>query len=190
MKIAIPNGGPQDGVRLFEGQTTPFPEGAIFPVENYESLIQVPELYRVVDGTSVREMTDDEKKIVDNERLDELKDDKNLAIDTRTQELIEAGLEYPEGSGNIFSMSIRAQKNWMALKNLLNEGFTAPPIETTVSKDGMDDEYVFETADDYTNFYLAGVSLVQTLITSGRALKVQVKNAADIDELNAVVDER
>lgn len=191
MRIAIPNGGVEDGVKLFSNQRTPFPSNAIHPVPNWDTISGVPEKYRVIDDGSVREMTDEEKKVVDNNMLPELKLEKNKAIDARTSELISMGLEYPEGSGNVFSMSLAAQKNIIAFKGVVDSGADIYPIKITVKdSDGLDDECSFDDEASFNSFHAAAFGFVQDKYDSGRSLKLQVKSASDIDELNAVVDDR
>lgn len=191
MRIAIPNGGAEDGVKLFSNQRTPFPANAIHPVSNWDSISVVPEKYRVVDNGSVREMTDEEKKVVDNAMLPDLKLEKNKAIDAKTSDLISEGIEYPDGSGNIFSMSLAAQKNIIAFKGVVDSGADIYPIKITIKdSDGLDDEYTFDDEASFNSFYSAAFTFVQSKYDSGRALKIQVKAASDIDELNAVVDDR
>lgn len=191
MRYAMPNGGPEDGVKLYDGQRTPFPDGAVHPVLNWDSIILVPEKYRVVDGNNVREMTVGEKKVVDNNMLSTLKKEKNAAIDKKTSELISAGYEYPADSGNKFSMSLAAQKNIMAFKTVVDIGAVSYPLKMTMTDpDGLDDEYDFDDADAFNAFYAGAFTFVQGYYDSGRALKLEVKNASDIDELNAVIDNR
>jgi len=191
MRYAMANGGPEDGVKLYDGQRTPFPDGAISPILNWDSIILVPEKYRVVRNNEVKEMTAEEKRVVDNNMLSTLKKEKNAAIDNRTSQLIDAGYEYPADSGNTFSMSLAAQKNIMAYKQVIDIGAATYPLKMTFTDpDGLDDEYDFEDADAFNVFYAGAFMFVQTQYNSGRALKLEVKNASDIDELNAVIDNR
>lgn len=113
--------------------------------------------------------------------INQLKINKNLEIDKKTSDLISVGFTF---NGNVFSMSSDAQRNWMGLKQFSSS--LSFPINVSTIDDG---EYSLKLSDLDT-FVLTAIGTVQTHIDSGRALKVAVKNATTVAELDAIVDAR
>lgn len=185
MRCAIPNGGPLEGVRLLINQSSPLPDGAIAPISNWDEIKDVPEKYLVAEGDEVREMTANEKKDVDNAMLADIKHAKCLAVDLRSNELIEQGFTH---NGKLFSLSAPAQRNWMALMDTHNAGLLAFPLSVSVKAD--DEEYVIQDAAEFLAFWGAAMGTGKAHIDAGRAIKLAIAAAADIDALNAIVDER
>ena len=116
------------------------------------------------------------------EPLSAYKATKNDEIDARTRELIEQGFLY---SGEWFSLSDNAQRNWTAL-NAARDALTYPfPVSTKT-----DGEHIIANAVDMQTFTLTALAAANTHYSSGRALKIQVNAAADKDAVNAIVDTR
>ena len=185
MRCAIPNGGPLEGVRLLTNQSSPLPDGAIAPIPNWDAIKDVPEKYLVAEGDEVREMTANEKKAVDNAMIADIKHAKCMAIDMRSCELIDQGFVH---NGKLFSLSAAAQRNWMALMDTHNAGLLTFPLAVSVKAD--DEEYVIQDAAEFLAFWGAAMGTGKAHIDAGRALKLAVAAASDIDALNTVVDER
>lgn len=106
---------------------------------------------------------------------------KNLAIDTRTVQLIGAGFTY---DSKTFSLSTSAQMNWVGLKTL--ESLFTWPVDIS-TKD--DNEYSLVQAN-LDAFLDAGRLAIQGHLDSGRTLKVSVADAVDQTALDAVTDTR
>jgi len=114
--------------------------------------------------------------------LDEWKAHRNKAIDTRTQELIEAGFVY---DSVVFSGSETAQRNWMAMDQARND--ITYPFGVSTKDDG---EHTLDDAADVHTFFLTGLATFEAHYASGRVLKQQVNVATNIEEVDAVVDNR
>ena len=103
-------------------------------------------------------------------------------IDKKTQSLIYSGFTY---ASNVFSMSTNAQTNWLGLDHA-RELLTYPYGVTTIN----DTEYSFPDSTDLHNFFLTGMAFKGGIVSSGRSLKLQVKAATTVAEVNAIVDNR
>jgi len=113
--------------------------------------------------------------------IDAVKEEKNLLIDAKTNELIKGGFEF---DGNMFSMSSDAQRNWMGLHQF--KEYMDFPIKISTLDDG---EYSLHE-EHLVQFVLKAVGTVEYYLSSGRKLKVKVKKATTIDEINAIEDNR
>lgn len=102
-------------------------------------------------------------------------------IDEKTQRLISQGFAF---DGEQFSLSVRAQTNWLGLKVL--ENLLVFPVELTTHDDKA---YYLEQAD-LNAFVGTGAAIVQQYLESGRALKGQVLAAQSLAEVDAVEDLR
>ena len=193
MKIAIANGGPTDGVALLGGQTTPFPEGAIHPVPNWEEMRAVPEHYRIVDGGAVREMDAAEKKASDNARLDEIKAGRRSEINSRTDELIAMGFSHYPHPAYIFGLAQCDQTNasFLNQKRIAGQDMTGQFFRL---KENLDDpgvqNYSFASNADWDVFVYKGSKFVEICTHTGGVMKDALAAATDIDEVNAIVDDR
>jgi len=114
--------------------------------------------------------------------LEDYKLIKNSEIDSKTRELIFSGFSY---NGKLFSLSEPAQINWQGLEHLKLE-LTYPYNITTLD----DQEYSMADSVAVHNFFLKGINTKTFYINSGRSLKVLVKAATTILEVNAIMDNR
>lgn len=115
------------------------------------------------------------------ETLDEKKAKRIIEIDEKTQELIRIGFTF---DSQIFSLSREAQINWLGLKTL--ESLLNWPV-TVTTKDDL--EYSLENSN--LNNFLGTASLTkQSHLDSGRTLKLEILQATNQTELDAVVDNR
>lgn len=113
--------------------------------------------------------------------LDDNKTRKKIAIDTRSQEIIRDGFTF---DGHKFSLSANAQINWVGIV-VFQAGLSWPLGLTT------DDDYEYDlTLVNLPAFVGAALTVVNTVIASGRALKIECNDAADQAALDAVVDNR
>jgi len=110
------------------------------------------------------------------------KKDKNLKIDEKTQEIISLGFPY---DSKIFSLSSNAQMNWTNM--YINKSVLAKPLIITTNDD---EAYQLDTELDIQNFYMTGLIYVQTIINSGRTLKINVNNCSTLEEIENIIDER
>lgn len=113
--------------------------------------------------------------------LDDVKNTKRTAIDTKTNAIISTGFAF---DGHTFSLSAEAQRNWLgvyALRDVLTF-----PLNTTCQPFGI---YSL-TTENLTGFITAAFSKVAYAITTGQVLKAQTAAAATQEELDAVVDTR
>jgi len=186
MRVAIPKGGQYDGVILANRELSNIPENAIAPVLNWVDLLKVPESYRIVDGNSVREMTDGEKKIVDNNNLPQLISNKiETILDRLHNELLPKGFSF---EGHRFSLLKEDLAFWNGIANSVEVLHIANwPIGVS---DLTGTPYMLTSLDHYKQWYGAGQYQLNTWYEQTRALVNQCKAATNIDELNAVVDNR
>ena len=102
-------------------------------------------------------------------------------IDYKTAALIAGGFTF---DGRQFSLSLYAQANWHALKDNTSE-FTWPKDVTTIDND------TYSLAEsDVVGLWQAGKTALDSHLESGRLLKKQVFDAADVAAVLAVVDTR
>ena len=107
-------------------------------------------------------------------------------VDQRTRELIAMGFEYPESSGQFFSLSIEAQSTWSNGYNA--RSFLSYPVMVTTMDEQID--VTLADAAEITAFYTAMVTTARGYIDSGRALKNAVRDAdADQDAINTAAED-
>jgi len=146
-----------------------------------------PEKFRIRDGNIVRQMTPAEREQYYPPNLEDAKRNKIAAIDSRTQELIQAGFSW---GGNNFSMSDAAQRNWIGLGVMKANGLIQYPIPVGKVDEGM----VLITTEQELISFLVSFAQYQMdpngPLGSGRALKALVEACVSVEEINAIVDER
>ena len=117
--------------------------------------------------------------------LDELKESRYDEIDSKTLEIISAGFTF---DGNLFSLSAQAQTNWTNIhsnKEVFNE-IGSFPMEISTKDSNI---YVLNY-DDVLGFWSAGMVAVKTPYNIGGNLKKLIFDAATIEEVNLVIDNR
>lgn len=122
--------------------------------------------------------------IVSNYSPDPLPSAKSLKvseIDVKTETLISEGFQF---DNETFSLSLEAQKNWLALKSL--ESMFTFPVEITT----LDNKAYSLQQANLDSFVGLGIQTVQGHLNSGRALKEQVCNATTLSEIDNIVDNR
>lgn len=186
MRVAVPKGGQYDGVKLINCESLNMLDNAIKPVLNWTDLLKVPEMYRIVDGDSVREMTDGEKKIVDNNNLPSLIGSKIETILARLHdELLPKGFAF---EGHRFSLLKEDLAFWNGISNSVEVLHIANwPIGVA---DLLGEPYILTSLDHYKQWYGMGQYTLNVWYVQTRALVNACKAATNIDELNAVVDNR
>lgn len=108
--------------------------------------------------------------------------EKIAAIDSKTQSLIYAGF----GHGTIMlSMSDSAQINFLGLQSMA-AGLTFPYSMTTLN----DTKYFVESVEELQTIISNAFAHKETAIKSGQDLKELVLDAATIDEVSLILDER
>nr|BDD44674.1 hypothetical protein 4 [Legionellales bacterium] len=143
--------------------------------------------YWKIENEEVVEMDAGEKAVVDSAELDAAKDTKILAIDSRTRQLIFGGFDY---NGSQFSLSLEAQTNWNTLRiEILDEANPedAFPLYVTTLDNS---EYTIPDYAEFKAIYKAGKKKKKDYIDDGRALKIQVKQADTVAEVEAIIDTR
>jgi len=120
--------------------------------------------------------------------VDDAKRERVRVVDTRTNEIIDAGFEFPPASGVLFSLSMQAQSK-------LNGAFIArdePEFVYPLEWNNIDDTTTVAIADASTLrlFYLQAVGTVKAVLESGTDLKKAINVATTIEEVEAVVDPR
>lgn len=113
--------------------------------------------------------------------LKRAKIEKVLAIDARSREIIDGGFDF---DGQHFSLSQRAQTNWLGLLTL--KDLFAWPMGIT----NDDDKTYLLALPDLIPFMVAGSSVVARAVGTGRAFKIAANAASTKEELDAVADER
>jgi hypothetical protein len=113
--------------------------------------------------------------------LADLKAYRYKEVDYKTGALISVGFTYDSKQ---FSLSLPAQANWHAIKDNTSE-FTFPLTVSTMDNSGYD-----LAEANVIAFWQAGRDALKGHIDTGRALKKQIFDAADIAAVNAIVDNR
>jgi hypothetical protein len=117
--------------------------------------------------------------------LERAKRVKKKQIDDKTDELIASGVPF---NGEIFSMSLAAQANWMGIVQAYDMGLLTFPYE--VSTNSGDQRYTFQTFAEFQQFYGTGMYVLGNHVAGGRALKEQVVLASTLAEVSAIQDNR
>jgi len=147
-------------------------------IDNYGSLSLAGDDISIIgDSVNNQAALDSLVSAHSGESLDAYKELKNLAIDAKTVSLIYAGFTF---DGQIFSMSDRAQTNWIAIS--ANESLLSWPLDITTK----DDSQYSLTQANAPAFYGSALMHKQTYLNSGRALKLQVNaevNKAGVDSI-------
>ena len=116
----------------------------------------------------------------------ELYKTKIALVDNVTQNLISNGVQWPPQSPiATMSLSDAAQRNWIAL--MVVSGYLTYPFPITTQDDV---EYSFSSAEELQQFCMYCMQVVNGHIASGRALKINMNNAATQEELDLIVDNR
>lgn len=120
------------------------------------------------------------------EALELAKQEKALAIDSKTEAMIESGFTYQD---QVFSLSRQAQQNLAGLLTALAANF---PVTWPKTWNTLDDKGTLEVKDvsEFQAFYGAAMGTVEAYLNSGTALKDQVRAAKTVKEVKAVVDNR
>ena len=103
-------------------------------------------------------------------------------VDDKSRELIENGFSY---GGKQMSLSIQAQANLAGFHNVKSI-MTYPQGWTTLD----DEEYSIPTEADFDSLYLTALSRKKTVLDEGRVIKVSIKEATNLSELDAIEDNR
>jgi hypothetical protein len=139
------------------------------------------------DVAELEAYKEDKKKAYDTWQeelfLPQVKSDKFDKIDIRTQELISEGFEF---SLKRFSLSAAAQNNFTSLYTIRDT------VEYPVKINTIDDldTHLLADATAVSDFYLAAIDTLRTLLDAGTALKDQVRAASNTAEVDAVNDTR
>ncbi len=138
--------------------------------------------YWVIEGDTVREMTDTEK---DTNHLVTCQQEKMDEFDVRTDELIAAGFTY---SGLTFSLSMPAQAKIIGTHVADDDNDVTYPIKWN----SIDDLNTYEllASSDIHNFYTTAFDAVRDHLDSGTTLKDSVRAETTASGVNAVTDTR
>jgi len=101
-------------------------------------------------------------------------------IDKRTQELIFEGFSF---AGLHWSLSINAQSNWSNLPKM-------PEFAFPLNMQDMDGTDYVLSYEERMNFYYTAMAAKNTHLQSGNALKTQVSELTNIEEILNFVDPR
>lgn len=119
------------------------------------------------------------------ENLQVLKNAKIKAIDARTDQLIAAGFTF---ASKQFSLTLSSQSKMIGTHQVKDNPSLTYPIRWNT----IDDEDYLDIIDAATldGFYLTGLGTIRAHLDSGTSLKDQVRAAATVDDVLAVVDTR
>ncbi len=146
--------------------------------------------WKIQGDDTVVEMTAAEKTALDNETasLDARKQARYIEIDTQSGALISDGFEYPASSGNMFSLSDRAQAKIVALySRSKNDPSLTYPVEVSKIDEG---KHQLADAAAVEGWFFAAFDRVRSVLEAGTDLKDQVKAAATRSAVDAVTDSR
>lgn len=112
--------------------------------------------------------------------IEEALEVKKNQIDKRTQELIFEGFSF---AGLHWSLSINAQINWGNLPKM-------PEFAFPLNMQDMDGTDYVLSYEERMNFYYTAMAVKNTHLQSGNALKTQVSELTNIEEILNFVDPR
>ena len=135
------------------------------------------------DGTDISHYTEFEN-------LDDYKVARLVTIDMRTRELITEGFEYPDSSGDFYSLSMEAQASFTFTYAARADATTISyPVKINLLS-GMGTPLSLADAAAVEAFYKKGLQTVQGHKDSGTTLRDSVLAATTCEEVDAVVDNR
>lgn len=149
-------------------------------VEHLDGIVQ--ERYWVVDGGTVREMSDAEKTAL---HLQDRKNERVLEVDAKTDAMIAAGFAYRSVT---FSLTLEAQCQLLAVFAFRDTGALSYPIRWN-SLDDTDQIDIIDAAD-LTQFCMTALGTVRSILDTGTVLKDQIRAATTVAEVDAIVDNR
>lgn len=117
--------------------------------------------------------------------LEEYKQIRYNEIDCRSSELISQGFTY---QSKVFSLSVSAQTNILALDNTRDDPALTYPIKYNTIDDV--DSYDVIDSTDLHNMYLTALATKKGVLDSGTTLKTSVRTATTQAEVDAVIDNR
>jgi hypothetical protein len=123
-----------------------------------------------------------------NSPLDQAKKAKIAAIDARTRQLIDAGFEFPPGSGVVFSLSLNSQLTLLGLGTAKDDPAFTYPVDWNSKNDKA--KQTIPDAATAGQFFLTALGTVRAHLDAGTALKDAVRAAATVGAVDAVVDPR
>jgi len=160
-----------------------------YPVEDWiinpdlSDVSGIDEKYWKIVGDTVVEMNQSEKDVVDAADFVIAKATRRNLIDYQSGVLIAGGFTYDSTQ---FSLSANAQINWTNVHQ--NRANWSYPLKVSIF--ALSGEYSLTNQTTVENFYNTGIQRVKTILDGGRQLKIDINNAADQTELDAVVDDR
>ncbi len=187
------------GVLILHG-STPFPEGAVYPVE--QGLEALPAHHMKIEGGEVVELDQAEKDQADQDIVDlpTAKADKINAIDAKTAGFINAGVDV---GGETYSTSLTAKMNFMAMRDIACDvqGTNLPAeqlalVQTVANTDESQIELFADEDDAATKigaviaFYYGYISAINALRAGGAVIKATVAACTTVAEVFAIEDDR
>lgn len=145
----------------------------------------VDKKYWKLSGDSVLPLTGGEKDAI---HLDTIKRAKMDIIDSRTQELISQGFEYPPSSGDYFSLSDAMQRNLSGLNQVKDHPAVTYPLDWN-HRDNSGKTSLAD-ASEVAALYLTALGTVRAHRDTGTALKDSVRAATTVDAVEAITDNR
>lgn len=115
--------------------------------------------------------------------LDQYKSHRYDEIDSKTFSLISEGFTH---DSIIFSLSDNAQKNWVN-KYADRANLVYPHVIST--KDPAS-SYSIANQTAYESFYASGTSAVETIVKTGREIRISIGVAVDREAAEAITDAR
>lgn len=171
-------------VRVLESVHTPdYPPASYIINPDLSALTAVAREYWKVVGDTVVEMTAGEKSSIDAALLPLLKRAKCIAIDARTQQLLEVGVEYPAASGVYYTVDARAMGEFKLMLDA-----AVYPFDWN-SNDNLN-ALTVSNATQGQNLLAAAASRAKDIINSGTAIKATVRACTTAACVTAVVDPR
>jgi hypothetical protein len=122
--------------------------------------------------------------LLESKWLEILKEDRNIEIDKRTDELILGGFIY---NNILFGLRHADQMNWIGIKLASDSGMITFPFPVTTKDSSV---YNLVSTADVAGFFGTGLSVMTSYMTGGRDIKVLINNAVDEIALNTIVDNR
>jgi len=152
---------------------------------DYKDLVtkEIPTKYWVIENEAVREMTTEEKAVIDAIDFEAIRNKMMEQINTEIEQRIHKGKGFP-WDDKFFSLSANAQVKWIGL--VVGKDVQTYPLRVA-TKDDLE-YYDIPDSDTVVQMYISGAKTVLEHIGTGTVVKEQLLKAATLEEAQTIFD--
>jgi hypothetical protein len=170
-------------VVLYSVNTPDYPSADWIINPDLSALTGVQRKWWKIVGDDVLEMEQAEKDLLAAAELPSVKEAKAAAIDGRTRELLEKGVEFPASSGNFYSLTSDRLEQFKLMVEAASYPFDWDSTDNLA-------KITIGDAGQATSLLASAANKVSDIQNSGTALKQQVRDCASAACVDAIVDPR